>query len=247
MLKLSYDLHIHSCLSPCAEDDMTPSNIAAMAALKGLDIIAIADHCSARNCPALFEVAKQYDIIPIAAMEVSTHEEIHCLCLMPTLESALELDGIVYSHLPAIVDKKGIFGRQLIVDKDENIIGDVAHLLWNATSIGIDELHDTVRSLGGMLIPAHIDRKSASIISQLGFIPPDSEFTCAEVKDLSKLAEIVKTKKMLEKMNIITNSDAHSLGEINEAVNFINVKSRRIEDIFHAISQPNTALNSINS
>lgn len=244
MLKLSYDLHIHSCLSPCAEDDMTPSNIAAMAALKGLDIIAIADHCSAKNCPALFEVAKQYGIIPVAAMEVSTHEEIHCLCLMPTLESALKLDNIVYPRLPAIEDKKGIFGKQLIVDKDENIIGNVPHLLWNATSIGFDELHGIVLSFGGILIPAHIDRNSASIISQLGFIPPDSDFTCVEVKDISKIPELASANPILKKMNVITNSDAHSLGNINEPVNFIKVQSRNIEDILLAISQKNSTENS---
>ena len=243
MLRLSYDLHIHSCLSPCAEDDMTPSNIVAMAALKGLDIIAISDHCSARNCPALFELAGQYGIIPIAAMEVSTHEEIHCLCLMPTLESALALDEIVYSRLPAIKDEKGIFGKQIIVDKDENITGNVAHLLWNATTIGFDELYSIVHSLGGILIPAHIDRKSASIISQLGFIPPDSDFTCVEVKDISRIPELASANPILKKMNIITNSDAHSLGDINEAINFINVKSGGIEDIFHAISRPNPAGN----
>lgn len=239
MLRLSYDLHIHSCLSPCAEDDMTPSNIVAMAALKGLDIIAISDHCSARNCPALFELAGQYGIIPIAAMEVSTHEEIHCLCLMPTLESALALDEIVYSRLPAIKDEKGIFGKQIIVDKDENIIGEVPHLLWNATSIGFDELQDIVRSFGGIFIPAHIDRKSASVISQLGFIPPDSKFDCVEVKDISKIDELTKANSILKKMNIITNSDAHSLGDMNEAVNYIKAKSRNIEDIFQAILEMN--------
>jgi predicted metal-dependent phosphoesterase TrpH len=95
MTKYSYDLHIHSCLSPCADDDMTPANIAGMAAVQGLGIAALTDHNSAKNCPAFFRHAKKYGIVPIAGMELTTAEDIHVICLFPTLENALEFDEIV--------------------------------------------------------------------------------------------------------------------------------------------------------
>ena len=66
-MKISYDLHLHSCLSPCADDDMTPYNIAGMAMLLGLQLLALTDHNSAKNCPAFFSACREYGSFPCRA------------------------------------------------------------------------------------------------------------------------------------------------------------------------------------
>ena len=139
MNKYFYDMHIHSCLSPCADDDMTPNNIAGMATLKGLQILALTDHNSCKNCPAFFEACREQGIIAIAGMELSTAEDIHIVCLFESLENAMAFDKEIEAHLPDIKNRPEIFGTQYILDGDDEQIGEVEHLLINATEISIDE------------------------------------------------------------------------------------------------------------
>ena len=94
-VELSYDLHIHSCLSPCGDDDMTPGNIVGMSAIKGLDVIAVTDHNSCRNCPAVLKLAEQYGVLAIPGMELTTAEEVHAVCLFSELSAAMEFDRFV--------------------------------------------------------------------------------------------------------------------------------------------------------
>ena len=114
-----YDLHIHSCLSPCADDDMTPANIAGMAALQGLNLVALTDHNSCKNCPAFFAHAKRYGIVPVAGMELTTAEDIHVICLFPDLESAMRFDSVVSGRLIKVKNKADIFGNQFIMDEND--------------------------------------------------------------------------------------------------------------------------------
>ena len=97
MAALYYDLHIHSCLSPCGSEDMTPYNIAAMAALKGLDVIAVTDHNSCKNCPAVLAAAKEYGVLALPGMELTTSEEVHAVCLFETLDAAMAFDDMFTS------------------------------------------------------------------------------------------------------------------------------------------------------
>ena len=108
-MKLRYDLHIHSALSPCGDADMTPNNIAGMAAIKGLQIVALTDHNSAKNCPAFFEACKRQGIIAVAGMELSTAEDIHVVCLFETLDDALKFDEFVYTKRILIKRKYELF------------------------------------------------------------------------------------------------------------------------------------------
>ena len=124
-----YDLHIHSCLSPCSDDDMTPNNIAGMAALKGLQIVALTDHNTCKNCPAFFAACKRQGIIPVAGMELSTAEDIHLVCLFEELDAAMRFDAVINTHLMNIKNKPEIFGDQFILDSDDEIIGNEEKLL----------------------------------------------------------------------------------------------------------------------
>jgi PHP family Zn ribbon phosphoesterase len=237
MHKLAYDLHIHSCLSPCGDEDMTPANIVGMAALKGLDIIAVTDHNSCKNCPAVLKLAKQQNIIAIPGMELCTLEEVHVLCLFSCLEDALRFDEYVSSKLIKIPNNERIFGKQEIYDEEEHIIGTEPYLLINATEISFDELDRLLQEFHGIYIPAHLDKNSNSLLSNLGFIPPDSKFLCAELHDGKKYEEIRRVNPYLTKCNIIVNSDAHSLGVINEPDHFLFATERDRLHILEALTK----------
>lgn len=235
MERLSYDLHIHSCLSPCGDDDMLPSNIVGMAALKGLDVIAVADHNSCGNCPAVMKLAEAYGVTAIPAMELTTEEEVHVLCLFPELKAALEFSDMIHSRLMPVKNKADIFGCQYFVDEDDNITASEELLLINATGVSFDEVYGLVTQYGGVMIPAHIDKSTTSLLSNLGFISPDSKFTCAEVKHIGLLDKLMDEHKYLQNCTVISDSDAHYLQDINEPVHFLNAQSRSIPDILKAL------------
>ncbi|SCP95316.1 hypothetical protein SAMN05421730_1001475 [Anaerobium acetethylicum] len=236
MNSFSYDLHIHSCLSPCADDDMTPGNILGMAALKELDIVALTDHNSCKNCPAFIKMAREFNITAIPGMELCTSEEVHVICLFRTLEDAMAFDQYVDAHIIHIPNNESIFGKQEIYDENDEITGKEPDLLINATDISFTEVHDLMNRFNGIMIPAHIDKNSNSLISNLGFIPPDSHFKCAELKNMSVLKRLLHSNPYLETCKTITNSDAHMLGDINEPVNFLHSESREIGDILDALN-----------
>lgn len=217
-MELAYDLHIHSCLSPCGDPDMTPNNIAGMAFLKELKIIALTDHNTARNAPALIRAAEQYGLIVLPGMELTTQEEAHVVCLFAETEDALAFDAYVYERLPRIRNKIKVFGEQILMNEKDEPVGEEEYLLINATSIPFDDVYDAVTAYNGIMIPAHLDKSTTSLISSLGYIPPESKFTCAEVKDLSKLHGLLHDHPYLENCRIISDSDAHYLGDISEAV-----------------------------
>ena len=234
-MKLSYDLHIHSCLSPCGDNEMTPANIAGMAAVLGLDVIALTDHNSCRNCGPLLKMAEVYGITALPGMELTTDEDVHVLCLFPDLYAAMDFDAYVYSRMFKISNKEHIFGPQILYNENDQIIDHEPNLLIANTSIDFEDVFDLTEERGGIMIPAHIEKSSNSLISNLGFVPPDSQFLCAELKDLSKLPELKTLNPYLYQCKIITNSDAHYLEHINEATNFLEVQSRKISDILRAL------------
>lgn len=231
MPDLTYDLHIHSCLSPCGDDEMTPANLTGMAALKGLDVIALTDHNTARNCPAAAAFAEQYGLLFIPGMEINTAEEVHAVCLFPTVEKALDFDAYVYSKLQKVKNKPEFFGNQILYNEKDEITGYEPNLLINATDVPFDGLYELVRSYGGVMFPAHIEKGSNSLIANLGFVPPDSKFRTAELKDLKKLHELRKSNPYLNDCRIISDSDAHQLDLIREPGLTIPVKEKSVEGV----------------
>ena len=235
MTQLTYDLHIHSCLSPCGDNDMTPANIAGMAAVKGLDVIAVTDHNSCRNCAPAMKMAEEYGVIALPGMELCTEEEVHVVCLFPDLQAALDFDAYVYDKMLKIPNKEKIFGEQLLYNDMDEIIGKEPNLLLCNTSIGFDEVYALTEERGGIMIPAHVDKTTNSLIANLGFIPPDSQFTCAEIKNLSKKEELLRQHVYLNQCRIISNSDAHYLEHINEPDLTLLVEERSVRGIINAL------------
>ena len=181
MPSLRYDFHIHSCLSPCGEEEMTPNNIVGMAQILELDAIAVADHNTAKNLPAVMALGAEAGVLVVPAIEISTAEEVHVLSLFPSLEAALEMDKLLYDALPPVKNRPDIFGRQLWMDKDDGLLGETDKLLINATALSIEQVFKEVRVRGGLPIPAHIDKNAYSVLSNLGFIPPELEAGTVEV------------------------------------------------------------------
>ena len=219
MNRYFYDLHIHSCLSPCAEDDATPANIAGMAALNGLQIVALTDHNTTRNCPAFFEAARAYGLIPIAGMELTTSEDVHIICLFPTLDAATAFQKIVDDRRIRIKNKPVIFGNQFVMDAEDTVLAEEEDLLINATTISIEEAAEFAEQCGGIAYPAHIDRTSNGMVSVLGGFPTEPRFTAFELNDAASLLQYQNQYPHLKDMKYIVSSDAHELGAISEAKN----------------------------
>ena len=235
MIPLYYDLHIHSCLSPCGDDDMTPANIAGMAAVKGLDVITLTDHNSCKNCPAILKHGEEYGITVIPGMELTTAEEVHVVCLFPALGDAMAFDGYVYEHLLPIKNREDIFGKQQIMDADDQVTGNVERLLIGATDISFDQVFGLVEAYRGIAYPAHIDKSTTSLLSNLGFVPPDSSFTCAEISTFDHLHQIQKEHPYFLQCKMLSSSDAHYLEDIREPDYQIYARSRAAKDILEGL------------
>lgn len=220
MNKYYYDLHIHSCLSPCGDDDMTPNNIAGMGVLNGLNIMALTDHNTAKNCPAFFKAAKRNGIIPIAGMELTTAEDIHVVCLFKDLDTALDFDGMVDSHRVKYPNRTDIFGNQFILDENDEVIGTEEFFLPNATDISIESVPKIIKDFGGFCYPAHIDREANGIISILGDFPVNSGFTAAEFHDSENTEKYNEKYPETRSKQIIVSSDAHYLWNIKDKKEF---------------------------
>ncbi len=210
-MKFKYDLHIHSCLSPCGDNDMTPNNIAGMAMLGGIQVAALTDHNSSKNCPAFFEACRKLGVVPIAGMELTTAEEIHMVCLFPTLEAAMEFSEFVDQNRMKIKNRPDIFGDQLIMNAEDEVIGQVDELLIPATDLDIFTAANEVFARGGAAYPAHIEKPADSIIAMLGDIPAEAGFFAAEVKNPERIGELREKYPILKGMVIVSDSDSHLL------------------------------------
>ncbi len=216
MHRYYYDLHIHSCLSPCADNDMTPNNIAGMAVLAGLNIVALTDHNTCKNCPAFYEAAKKNGLIPVAGMELTTAEDIHLVCLFPTLEEAMAFDEAVDAQRVRIENRTDIFGEQWIMNAQDEPIGSDPFLLSNATRLTIEQGTALCREMGGVCYPAHVDREANGVIAVLGVFPDEPVYGCAEFHDAENEAEYLQMYPNLRDKVLVTSSDAHYLWDIRD-------------------------------
>ena len=214
-MKYFYDLHLHSCLSPCGDDDMTPNNITGMAKLLGLDVIALTDHNSCLNCEATMKAGEENGVLVIPGMELTTSEDIHAVCLFPTLERALDWNEYVDANRIKVKNKAEIYGRQVIMNALDEEIGEVEHLLLPATFISIMDAYKKAKEFGGICYPAHIDRPANGAIEILGAFPHYAGFRLAELNDRSNRDAYVSAYG-LEDIRFLVGSDAHYLNQLRE-------------------------------
>lgn len=206
------DLHMHSCLSPCADDDMTPANICGMAYIKGLQAIAVTDHNTGRNLPYVKEAADHYGLIFLPGMEITTKEEVHLLGYFKDVETAVEVGEIFSSHLPPMKNKPDFFGNQLVMNTDDEVVDIEDRLLIGATDLDLEECTRIIREHGGAAVPAHINR-GHGLLTNLGLFPAEPEFPVVEVRN-----ELDVNDKLIGNRRRLQSSDAHHLGDILEAV-----------------------------
>ena len=206
MNSYNYDLHIHSCLSPCGDNDMTPANIAGMAAVKGLQIAALTDHNTTANCPAFFKACKAYGIIPVPGMELTVSEDIHLLCLFSELDAAMEFGDAVHGCMIPVKNRPDIFGHQYIMDEEDGILGEEENLLLNATTLSLEEGTYLCREHGGVCFPAHIERTSNGAF---------------EISASGSESEMRERLECLKPLRCLKNSDAHYLWDISEEGNTV--------------------------
>jgi 3',5'-nucleoside bisphosphate phosphatase len=208
------DLHIHTCLSPCSDLEMSPQGIVQRAKEKNLDILGICDHNSAENVPALRDAAKNFPITILAGLEVTSQEEVHILGLFDKPEAALQLQDVVYAHLPGENDEDA-FGLQVVVNAEGEVLSFNKKLLIGASTLAVEEVVSLIHSLDGLAIASHVDREGFSIIGQLGFIPDHLPLDALEISAAIPREEA--EKKFGLRFPLTASSDAHRLEEIGRA------------------------------
>lgn len=224
LLKLTFDLHLHSCLSPCGSEDNTPANLAGMCALAGLDAVALTDHNTVGNCAAFCKAAELYNLVVLPGMELTTLEEVHVVCLLPDLNAAEEFGREVYGRLPPFPNDVHIFGPQVRMDEGDRVLGEEGRMLAGATDIGVYQVRALVEGYGGVCWPAHIDRPSFSLISNLGLWDPGLGFDFAEVS--RACPEDFLDRGDLRGLRTVTASDAHYLDQIMDPCQWVELPER---------------------
>ncbi len=212
--EITADLHLHTCLSPCGSLDMTPKKIVAAALKKGLSLIAVTDHNSAENTGAVQSVAEGSGLTVLPGMEINTAEEVHLVALFESVKIALEMQELVFSNLMAGENDENLFGVQVIATADDEVDGFNKRLLIGATSLTVNAAVEAVHSLGGLAVAAHIDREMNSILSQLGFIPPDLPLDGVEVSSRIDITAARERFTEYERFPFLTSSDSHELNTI---------------------------------
>ncbi|HSR11482.1 MAG TPA: PHP domain-containing protein, partial [Thermodesulfobacteriota bacterium] len=208
------DLHIHTCLSPCASLDLTPMTIVRRALAERLNIIAVTDHNSAKNVHPVAQIGGQLGLKVVPGMEVQTREEVHLLALFPDEVSAERCGREFYGHLPEVMNDPETSGYQPVVNADEEILEFEEKLLINSLDLSIERVKGKVEEAGGLVIPSHVDKTAFSLISQLGFLPPDLKLDAVEVSRWARPAFLDEFARLYPSLSLIVSSDAHAPEEV---------------------------------
>lgn len=235
VMKIAVDLHIHSALSPCGDNEMTPGNIIGMALIKGLSAIAITDHNSSYNVAAAMAIGNELGVIVVPGMELETAEEIHVVCLFKTLNDLDKFQKIVDEALPKIKNRPEIFGNQFIYNENDEIVSECGKMLLTATSISIDDVFKLVEQSGGVAYPAHVDRESYSVLRTLGVIPDSLLTHYVEISSNCNTDILLGDYPELSAHTLIKSSDAHYLDKLLEADYMLDVKEISVNGIIDAI------------
>jgi len=234
MKEFKADMHIHTCLSPCADLEMSPGNIVKEAKKKGLDIIGICDHNSAENFPAVEKSANKEGIKAIGGIEITSREEVHILGLFGSERDLFFMQEAVYANLQGINDEE-LYGLQAVVNENEEVLGFNNKLLIGATEMSVEEVVDLIHKFNGIAIAAHVDREGFSIISNLGFIPEELKLDALEIVEPSMRTQINRGAEFV----FITSSDAHLINDIGKRYSCFLMKERTFEEIRKCLCKEN--------
>lgn len=232
MQQAYYDLHIHTALSPCADNDMVPGDIVGMAILNNLDVIAVTDHNSIANAKAVCDAAKaaskalgrSNELIVLPGIEVTTAEEVHVVCLFDSYDAAVHFDEKLSVYYNQLENRTDIFGEQIIIDENDKETGIMERMLIAPTTVTFDSLHSLTKEFGGAFVPAHVDRGSFSVMSNLGFLPPELDIATVEFTSQIVFGEAaVHDFSNFPGKRYVFSSDAHQLHAINERIHYVEL------------------------
>ncbi len=226
------DLHVHTCLSPCAEPEMTPRAIVRRAKEQGLDAVAICDHNSAENVGAVKKAGANLGVQVFGGMEICSSEEVHILAFFDNDEALFEMQSIVYDHLFGENDAK-YFGEQLILNEYDQVVGSTPRLLIGSTTMGVSEIVETIHGLGGLAVASHVDREAFSMIGQLGFIPEGLPLDALEVSWRCADSEIGDYRKY--GFEVLRSSDAHVLQDIGRSFTTFQLETAEFSEVAMAL------------
>jgi PHP family Zn ribbon phosphoesterase len=229
------DLHLHTVLSPCGDLEMSPGNIVSEAALRGLDIIGITDHNSTRHCNLIARLGAEKGIFVMQGAEVTTKEEVHCLAFFENTDTLKKFQEFLDANLPEVKNDPALFGDQVQVDEDENVVYEETRLLTNAIVRSIEETEKFIHSLNGLFIPAHINRTKNSIYSQLGFLPVNLKADALEVSKTPSPEQFIKIHPETGNYSLIRSSDAHYQNDIGTAFTTFFINEPIFEEIRMAL------------
>jgi 3',5'-nucleoside bisphosphate phosphatase len=224
------DLHMHTCLSPCAGLEMYPSALVRQAVAKKLDVVAICDHNASENVPYVIRAARGYGLTVLSGMEITSSEEVHMLALFDNMDNLRRLQEVIYSHLPGENDEKR-FGCQAIVNESDEVEGFNPRLLIGATELALADLVRHVHAFGGLVVASHIDRESFSVISQLGFVDSEIPFDALEVSRRTGLAAARRIYPDLARYPFLISSDAHRIEEIGSGYTEILLEEPSVREL----------------
>jgi len=227
MRKVRADLHLHTCLSPCADAQMQATAIVREAKKAGLDMIGISDHNSAENVAAVVKAGAREGLPVIAGMEITSEEEVHILGLFNTEQDLMNMQDVIYQNLPE-GDYGQAYGPQTVIDEWDNVVGANSRLLLGATTLTVEEVVDAIHKRSGVAIASHIDRERFGLIGQLGFIPEGLKLDALEVSSLSSVEQEFDYP-------IVTFSDAHYLDDIGKSSTCFMIEDASVDEIRKAL------------
>jgi PHP family Zn ribbon phosphoesterase len=242
------DLHTHTVLSPCGDLEMSPINMLRKAKECGIDILGITDHNSTLHAPLIRTLAEKEGVMVLMGAEVTTKEEVHCLCFFESEEELALFQTYLEKHLPAIPNDVKHFGEQLVVNEKEEILDEIEVLLISGLDQSIEEVEQKVHELKGLFIPAHINKARNSVISQLGFLPPDLRVDALEISRHTTKEEFVGKNNYLKEYSFIQSSDAHYIDNIGNVCTHFLMKEASFSEIRKALKREdgrNIELNTI--
>lgn len=229
------DLHIHTCLSPCGDLDMSPRNIVRIAKERELQIIAITDHNSTRNVRTCMSLGEREGLYVIPGCEVNTREEVHVLCYFPHLEATEAFQRYLDGKMSDVKNDPDRFGYQVAVDENDQIVYEEERSLFMSISDEIERVAEVVYRLGGIFVPAHVDRPGNSLFSQLGFIPPGLRYHALEVSKGTTPAGFLLGHPELKEERLIQSSDAHYPGDIAVAYTRFGITGLNWQELTDAL------------
>ena len=230
-------LHIHTVLSPCGDLEMSPAQIVSLAKARGLDIIGITDHNSTRQCRLIWELGQKVGLTVIPGCEATTREEVHCLCLFPDVAALDDFQQFIDQHLTIIPNNPDIFGYQVVVDENDQILEEFDNYLGAALDSSIEEVEQKVHELSGIFIPAHIDRPRNSLYSNLGFLPPELKADALQISKLADEENVRQRYQISPEITLVKFSDAHYPDDLGKTYTNFVMEEPTFEEIVKALKK----------